>query len=160
MTRTKTDAKPRRRHLSTQEKWQRIFMVTLAETSNVTAAAHRACISLSRVYKLRRQDPDFARRWFDALCEGYDNLELELLCRLRSGKVADEDGAKYDNAMALRLLAAHRADAARGRALRDEADEQAVLESIDAMIDAMRQRTAASAGLLLKDMSGNGHEDG
>jgi hypothetical protein len=147
MTRSNAGAKPRRR-LSTQEKWQRIFMATLAETSNVTAAASQACVSVSWVYKRRRQEPDFARCWFAALCEGYDNLEMELLGRLRSGKTADEDGNKYDNALALRLLTAHRADAARARARRDDTDEQAVLESIDAMIEAMRTRAAANAALL------------
>jgi hypothetical protein len=158
MPRSNTGAKPRGRHLSTREKWQRLFMRTLAETSNVAAAAERACVSVSWVYKLRRQDSDFARRWFAALCEGYENLEMELLYRLRNGKTTDEAGNKYDNAMALRLLTAHRADAARGRALREDADEQAVLDSIDAMIDAMRERSAASAALLLEDALGGGDE--
>ena len=158
MARSTAAAKPRGRHLSTREKWQRIFMASLAETSNVTAAAGRACVSVSWVYKLRRQDPDFARRWYAALCEGYDNLEMELLCRLRGGRTSDEAGKAYDNAMALRLLTAHRADAARGRALRDDADEQTVLASIDAMIDTMRERTAASA-ILLEDRSGGRDED-
>lgn len=159
MTQAKKGAKPRRRRFSTPEKWKRIFMTTLAETSNVTAAASRARVSMGWVYKLRRQDEDFARRWFAALCEGYENLEIELLCRLRSGKTSDEEGNRYDNATALRLLTAHRADAARGRALRDETDEQAVLESIDAMIDAMRQRSAANAKLLQDSSSGDGNED-
>ena len=158
MARSKAAAKSRGRHMSTQEKWQRLFMATLAETSNVTAAAARACVSVSWVYKLRRQNADFARRWFVALCEGYDNLEIELLCRLRSGKATDEEGNKYDNAMALRLLTAHRAEAARSRALRDDADEQAVLESIDAMIDGMRERAAASALLLAENIADDGNE--
>jgi hypothetical protein len=158
MTRSNTGAKPRRRHLSTQEKWQRIFLATLADTSNVTAAADRAQVSVSWVYKLRRENAGFAGRWLAALCEGYDNLEMELLHRLRSGRTTDDDGNKYDNAMALRLLTAHRAAAARARALRDDTDEQAVLESIDAMIDTMRRRTAASL-LLLEDRSGQGNED-
>lgn len=151
---------PRRRpHLSTQEKWQRIFMTALAETSNVTAAASRAHVSVSWIYKLRRRDADFARRWFAALCEGYDNLEMELLGRLREGQTGESAGRKYENGLALRLLAAHRADAARGRALRDDADEQTVLDSIDALIDAMRQRSAASAVVLLEDKS-DGHDEG
>lgn len=131
--------------------WKQTFLAALADSSNVTASAKRAGTSLSWVYKTRREDAAFARKWLSALCEGYDNLEMDLLCRLRSGESKDAAGNKHDNAMAIRLLTLHRADAARGRALRESDEEQAVLESIDAMIDAMRKRAAANAQLLLCD---------
>jgi transcriptional antiterminator Rof (Rho-off) len=35
------------------------------------------------VYDTRRNNA-FARKWQAALCEGYDNLEMELLYRLRA----------------------------------------------------------------------------
>ena len=155
MTAPKSAAK-RRRHFSTQEKWQKSFFVALGETSNVSLAAERAGITVAHVYRLRRHDSEFANRWLIALCEGYDNLEMELLWRLRNGinvvakggkaKKPDEV-VKYDNAMALRLLNAHRASATRARALRDADDEEAVLASINAKIDAIRRNSAAAAAL-------------
>lgn len=67
--------------------WRALFLAALGETSNVAAAARAAGISLSHVYRLRRDNPDFKSRWMAALCEGYDNLEMDLLCWLRTGKV-------------------------------------------------------------------------
>lgn len=126
--------------------WQRLFLERLAETSNVTAAQQRVQISKSHIYKTKRKDPDFALQWLKALSEGYDNLEMELLCRMRGGEA--RDGVRYDNATALRLLAQHRANAERGRALRNVDDEQATLDSIDALFREMRERRAANAALL------------
>ncbi|RZJ96243.1 MAG: hypothetical protein EOO76_19820 [Novosphingobium sp.] len=136
--------RPRRRY-GAPKNWRVTFLAALAETSNVTASAQRADISLSWAYKQRREDTEFARRWIEALCEGYDNLEMDVLHRLRAGALVDAAGHKHDNASAIRLLVMHKADVARARALKDDDDEQAVLESIDAMIDAMRQRGAANA---------------
>ena len=46
------------------------FSLGPRRTSNVTASAAKARITQSHVYKTRRSDPDFARRWQAALCEG------------------------------------------------------------------------------------------
>lgn len=127
--------------------WRTLFLAALAETSNVTAACTASWANPSRAYKARREEPEFAAAWRDALYEGYENLELEVLHRLRSGAC----DRKYDNASAIRLLAAHRDTIARERARRDNRDEQAVLDSIDAMIDEMRERAAANAALLAED---------
>lgn len=67
--------------------WTDIFINELAETSNVKAAADAASVSQSCAYKKRRDDPLFARRWYEALAEGYDNLEMDLLWRLRTGQL-------------------------------------------------------------------------
>src|SRR5690606_39839576 len=64
-----------------------------------------ADVPVSRVYRLRRTDPDFARQWYGALAEGYDNLEMELLAHLRRGESAepsDTPKRKFDTAAALR----------------------------------------------------------
>ena len=82
--------------------WRAFFLDHLAETSNVTAAAHFAGVNPSRAYKVRREDAAFARKWYAALLEGYEHLELETLRRLREGVPAD--GPKFDIANALRLL--------------------------------------------------------
>jgi len=130
-------------------KWSKVFLAELAATSNITASAKRAGVCTSTAYEARRKHPDFSRAWFQALCEGYDHLEMELLRRLREGEIKPAAGAKkgvrtFDNATALRLLAAHQASAARQRAQRDNADAAKVVASIIAKLELMRQRALAA----------------
>lgn len=99
----------------------------------------------STVYERRRKDAEFAREWQVALCEGYDNLEMETLFRLRTGEIKPAVGAKkgvrqFDNALALRLLLAHRDSATRERAFRAHENAGEVRAAIDAKIEEMRQR--------------------
>lgn len=128
--------------------WRDKFIAALGETSNIRAAAEAAEISLSWVYKMRREDPDFERRWFEALCEGYDNLEMDLLARLRDGRLEDTDAdggkRKFDTATALRCLTAHRESVAREKGRRTLAEEAATIDAINAKIDAMRERAKES----------------
>lgn len=134
--------------------WRNRFLEALVETSNVTASAARAAIPLRTAYKARRQDAAFAARWRAALAEGYENLEMELLAYLR-----DPQGkAKLDVANAIRLMAMHREEVARERALEDDRSEAEVLESIDRMIDEMRTRSAANTALLAEEEPADGHE--
>lgn len=116
------------------------FLDELAETSNVAAAAAVADLPVSKVYRLRRTDPDFARRWYAALSEGYDNLEMELLQHLRNGgePASDAPKPKFDVATALRCLTAHRESVAREKGRRTLADEVATISAINERIDAMR----------------------
>ncbi len=132
------DGKPTSKH------WRAHFLAALAETSNVSGSAERARVSPSHAYAARRQDPGFAAQWRDALVEGYENLEMDLLGYLRNP--APE--RKMDVANAIRLLAHHRQFVAQQRAANDDRSEQEVLDSIDAMIDDMRARAAANAALL------------
>ncbi|GGE01995.1 hypothetical protein GCM10011515_22080 [Tsuneonella deserti] len=127
------------------------FLDELAATSNVAAAAAVADLPVSRIYRLRRTDPDFARRWYAALAEGYDNLEMELLRHLRSASAGGESAgsaetgkAKFDTAAALRCLTAHRESVAREKGRRTLADEAATIAAINAKIDAMRARAKES----------------
>ena len=124
--------------------WRTYFLAALVETSNVTRSAERAGISVSRVYRVRREHHGFAAEWRQALCEGYENLEMELLGYLRD----PDAGKKMDVANAIRLLAQHRQSVAHERAAQDDRSEQEVLDSIDAMIDSMRERAAANAAQL------------
>jgi hypothetical protein len=138
-------AAPASRHTRhNRAQWMAKFLAALAETSNVSAAADRAGVTPAHVYKVRREVPEFARRWQGALCEGYDSLEFELLDRLRNGIVGDNAGRKFDNAVALRLLSAHRDSVARERALRDNEDASRIVQSINAKLDQMRQRALAA----------------
>lgn len=132
--------------------WRTPFLDALAETSNVTASAARADVPLRTVYKARREDGAFAARWQAALREGYDNLEMEVLGYLRDPQPA----RKMDVAAALRLLVAHRDAVARERALREDDDEDAVLESIDRFIEEIRQRRFANEAILREEAPDDG----
>ena len=131
--------------------WMPRFLAALAETSNVSRAAKMAQISTSAAYEARRKRREFARQWQAALCEGYDNLEMELLGRLREGEIKLPAGAKrgarsYDNAVALRLLMAHRESAARERAMRANIDAAEIRASIDRKVAALRAQVLAESG--------------
>ena len=127
--------------------WRDRFLASLAETSNVTAACAEAGIDSSDAYKLRRSDSEFRAAWRGALLEGYDNLELETLGRLREGELRSDE-RKFDIANALRLLKAHAEAVAAERARREDCDEQDLLDSLDRKIEAMRRRAAAGVAML------------
>lgn len=129
--------------------WAHVFLAELAATSNVSAAARKAAVSTFLVYQTRRTNAEFNRLWQEALCEGYDHLELALLHRLRCGEIRPAAGARrgvrqFDNATALRLLTAHRESVARQRAMRDNQDADAILASINAKLERMRERALAA----------------
>ena len=130
------------------------FLQALAETSSVSMAERRSGMNHREAYKLRRRDPRFAAAWRNALIEGYDLLELELLGYLRDRQPRH----KMDVSGALRLLAAHRETVLRERALRVEDDEEAVLESIDRFLEDMRERRLANAALLADHSAGQSTE--
>ncbi len=155
-----TDGTGRRK--GTPRNWITLFLNELAETSNVKAACIAANVSQSLVYKTRRDEPDFAARWYAALAEGYDNLEMELLGRLREGRLeeVDADGTKrkFDIGTAFRCLIAHRETVGRERGRQSLADEVATMKSINAKIDEMRAKEERAAELEAKhrDMNHNG----
>lgn len=127
--------------------WRVYFLEHLVQTSNITASAAYARTVPSRAYRTRKQDPAFAAAWDAALAEGYKNLEMDLLAYLR----CPSPDYKMDVASAIRLLTLHRQAVAQSRAATNEENEQDVLDSIDAMIDAMRQRATANAALAAAD---------
>jgi len=126
------------------------FLAALAETSNVSRAARIAGISTAAAYEARRRNRDFHRKWQEALCEGYDLLELELLGRLREGEVKPAANARrgvrsYENAVALRLLTAHRENAERQHAVRANVSAAEIRASINRKIAAVKARIEAKA---------------
>ena len=140
--------KPTRRVTATA-RWTKAFLAALADSSNVAAAARKAGIDASTAYLRRRNDNDFNRQWQVALCEGYDNLEMELLHRLRTGEVKPATGAKrasrsFDNATAFRLLAVHRESAVRERTVRELVTAEDIRASIDRKVEELRQRVMAA----------------
>ena len=147
---SKATKSPGRTRARRGKAWIAAFLSELARTSNVTASADEAGIDTTTAYKLRRTDRTFANQWFEALCEGYDNLELDLLRRLREGELAGaatpagKARRKFDNATALRLLAAHRSAVQMQRGRNDYAHEDELLASINAKLEKMRQRGIAA----------------
>ena len=146
--------------------WQEVFLDALAASSNVAGSARKAHVGTAQAYALRRKDAVFARRWQEALSEGYELLELELLSRLRKGELKaplakGEDKPRvvrvFDNGMALRLLLAHKDAVARQRAVREHIDADSARARIDARLDAMRaQIDAARHALPTDDIDGVG----
>ena len=128
------------RHRRCGARWREHFLEYLAETSNISASANRAGVPTSRLYRERRQDPQFARDWLAALAEGYLLLEMEVLRRLREGDQQALAGERYDFANALRLLSAHRDTAAHAQAQQRNVSAAEVRASIDRKVEAIRQR--------------------
>jgi len=122
------------------------FLCFLAESSNVTRSAERSGLSTGSVYQKRRQDAAFAREWLAALYEGYLHLELEVVRRLREGEMMGNNEDKYDFANAIRLLSAHRDNAARAQAEQSNVTTAAVRASIDRKVEAIRQKIRQEKG--------------
>jgi hypothetical protein len=138
---------PTKSSASTDRNWRGRFLDHLAETSNVTRSAEHAGVDVSRVYRLRRAQPDFARQWQVALSEGYSHLEMEVLRRLREGNFKTTDNEKFDFANAIRLLAAHRDSATVGQSRERDVSAAEVRASIDRKIEEIRHRMSkAKAG--------------
>ena len=120
--------------------WRVLFLDHLAETSNVTESAAKAGISPSRAYKVRREEPEFARNWLAALWEGYTHLEMEVVRRLRAGDHSAADKCRYDFANAVRLLTAHRENASQAMAQQRNVSAAEVRASIDRKVEEIRLR--------------------
>ncbi|QPC98552.1 hypothetical protein [Qipengyuania soli] len=127
--------------------WKRTFLDMLAETSNVTASASEANVSVREVYRTRRSDEDFAGEWRTALFEGYANLEMEVLGFLRDPAPT----RKLDVAAALRLLTAHKDTIATERAARANVSAAEVRASIERKVEIFRQQVAAEQARKARD---------
>ena len=140
-----------RRHDATPDEKFDIFFAELAMTSCVVEAARKAGISRTVAYHRKRTDPVFARRWIEALDEGYAELEMEMLARARFGveRPIIHNGKEvgrlrtFNDAIALRLLSAHKEAVMRYRAEESGVDEDALLDEIDAKLAAMKRRLEA-----------------
>lgn len=145
--------KARRARLPSKAQWQADFLAALAHSSNVSAAAKAAGTTISTVYHARRAEPEFHRKWHEALAEGYDNLEMDLLHRLRIGQLEGgkvQARRKFDNAIAFRLLTAHRDAVGRQKALRSS-EEEAIIASITRKLERMKQRQDAAEAMARED---------
>jgi len=139
---------------------RKIFFNTLAETSNVTAAAQAAGMNRSAAYDRKSRDPAFARAWKAALERGYTELEMQLMRHSRNGTVRTEqvvDGEgnvkqiravhSYPLTVAMRLLMAHRqeVDAWRRQSEKDPAAANEIALAM-AEMDTIRARLLGNKG--------------
>lgn len=120
--------------------WRRDFLARLAESSNVTKSAEFAGVNPGTVYELRRRDPEFAQSWLEALCEGYDHLEMDLLLYLRTGELPGGDASKFNPAVALRTLSTHRETVGKERARRVNVEAAEIQAAIELKVALMRER--------------------
>lgn len=120
--------------------WRKRFIETLAVTSNVARAADVAKISLARAYEARRAEAEFARAWQAAVADGYLNLEMEVIRRLREGDLMTANGDKFDFANAIRLLGANRSGPAGGASEVRDVSTAEVRASINRKIENIRRR--------------------
>jgi len=66
-----------RRTKQTIERARGVFLAQLADGLSVTGAADLAVVGKSSLYEWRRDDPDFAQAWDEAIEAGTDKLEDE-----------------------------------------------------------------------------------
>jgi hypothetical protein len=128
---------------------RKIFLIRLAETSNVAASARAANVSSAAIYAERRRSPDFRDEWAAALSEGYAKLEADLLAEaMQSASAQTSDAMLKSRAqkhrLALALLAAHRM-AVKGmppaaKIIAPVSDARAIKEKLLAKLDQMRVR--------------------
>jgi hypothetical protein len=81
--------------------WRNTFLTALAESGNVTLSAKRAGIARQHAYLIRKQDPDFAAQWGEAMDIAVGGLEDEAFRRAVKGK---------SDTLLIFLLKAHRPD--------------------------------------------------
>lgn len=132
---------------------QSVFLKILAETSSVREAVRHANISSATAYRWRRQDPEFRQLWTKALAEGYEQLELEMLARMRHGTEKHHfHGGQivhteivHNDAAAMRLLAYHRESVAAERAAQpaENIHTGILREKLNNKLDDMRARFLA-----------------
>ncbi|HEX8239052.1 MAG TPA: hypothetical protein VF574_04850 [Allosphingosinicella sp.] len=132
------------------------FLAVLAETCNVSMAARETKRSARVFYDLRRRDPGFRAAWAEALREGYELLEMEMLHRARFGTPRDVfyRGRKtattrvFNEATALRLLHFHRksVELMRSADQRRAPDAKAIFDHLAARVAEIRAEAAKKSG--------------
>lgn len=78
--------------------WKPKFLEQLSLTGNVTGSAEAAGITRQNAYLSKKDDPEFATAWADAIDQAMDDLEASVYRRAK----ADSD------VLAIFLLKAHR----------------------------------------------------
>lgn len=71
--------------LEVTPKKRELFLEALKVTCNVTEAARLVEVSRTELYRMKREEEDFARAWEEALQVGAEALEDELIRRAKEG---------------------------------------------------------------------------
>ena len=124
-----------------------LFLTELAATCNVSAALRKVGMSGGGLYRYRRQSAEFRAEWQEALAEGYAKLEMALLDRAINGTVKPVFNAgkqvgeitEYSDAVAMRLLTAHKDSAGRSGPLLIE-DLDVVRQRVELKLSLMHER--------------------
>lgn len=132
---------------------EKIFLTTLAETCNVTAAAEAAGMSAAGAYFRRKKVAAFRAAWAEAIATAYQRLELELLERALNGTekiVRRRDGSEerirdYSNSVALTLLKMHRDSASEAQSEAQEVDVEDVRKRLVEKLERLRTRFESDA---------------
>ena len=147
-------AKPKLRKRSSRD-WtkakEQMFLTTLAETCNVTAAAETAGMSVSGAYQRRKKVAAFRAGWAEAIGVAYQRLELVLLDRALNGTekvVVRKDGSEermreYPNAIAMTLLKLHRETAIEADAEPSAAEVEELRQRLFDKLERVRKREEA-----------------
>ncbi len=130
---------------SRRANWRATFLEILSETSNVTAAALAAGVDKKTAYNHRRDDPDFAEAWEDALDDATDALEAEARRRaLRGVEEPVYQGGKkvgtirkYSDTLLIFLLKGHRPERYRELNLAQLAEQIGRQQSVPALPDSV-----------------------
>jgi hypothetical protein len=93
---------------------ERAFLTELTATANVKAAARAAGVSATTAYNRKRQWPAFAAAWAEAQREGYDRVEMLLICAATTTLDPEpppepREGPEMSVDQAMNLLKVHRA---------------------------------------------------
>jgi hypothetical protein len=171
-------ARPRRNSITPNR--QREFIAHLAATGIVSEAARHIGVSMEALYKLRQKAgaEGFSAAWDAAVDRGVERLEAGALARAIKGEERMIVSAgkhmgtevRHNDALVMFFLKHRRsdrygADIKAGHPLyeriraevmleiaeRDAREEEEILASLDAKIDAMRRREAEMRGLPLPD---------
>jgi hypothetical protein len=131
------------------------FLSCLAETCNVSEAAREVGRPTRIFYDLRRREPAFRAEWSEALRDGYDMLEMEMVHRARFGAPRDvfHKGRKtattrvFNDSTALKLLHLHRKSIEQMRAAdgADRRDAKGIFDELAARVAEIRAENAAKA---------------
>lgn len=148
--RSRPQARKPRRDQWTKAK-EELFLATLAETCNVTAAAAAAGMSPSGAYVRRNKVAAFRASWAEAVATAYRDLELVLLERALNGTeriVTKPNGSvermrEYPNQIALALLRMHRETAIEAMTEPDEAEGDEIRERLVQKLERLRKRFEA-----------------
>lgn len=75
---------------------RKIFLDTLAATCNVTRAVEATGMNVQGLYRLKERDGEFAGLWQQALAQGVERIEEQLLAHTMGAPTGENPGEERD----------------------------------------------------------------